>query len=306
MAAATESTVGTAETLAVGDGAFNAYDLDIQPEIDSEEREGQGSFDYLSQITGPRGCKFTFKTDIGWDGADMPNWASILLPACGWVESSQVYTPRSEAPGSNVKTLTMGLYQNGLLFSLAGAMGNFKINARSGRIIYIEWEFTGVWQTPTDTAIIAPTYPTDVPLRFSSATITHNSVAQCVETMMFDAGNEVIYRECPNTAAGYVSALVVNRYPKITINPEAQLVATEPRFTTWLNHTEQAFSCAFDGPEGGTSNGAVTLAAPKAQIINISKSDRNKLLVDEVELACNKNGANLDECASLTFTDAVA
>lgn len=303
MAAKTESTIGTAESLTAAEGVYNAYDVMLQAEIEVEQREAQGSFNYLPGVPGARGGKMTFKTDMGWDGADMPTWASVLLPACGFVESTQVYTPRSEAPGSNVKTATIACYVDGVLKVLAGAVGTFKINATAGKIVYIEWEFTGVWQAPTDVAIIAPTYPTDIPIRFGSATITYAAVEQCVENFTFDAGNEVILRECPDTAAGFKSGLIVSRYPMININPEAQLVATEDRFGDWIAGTESAFSCAFDGPTGLVSNGSVTVAAPKAQIFNVQEADRNKLVTDEVELMCNKNGATADQEVSITFTD---
>jgi len=305
MAAKIETTIGTAETLTAAEGAFNAYDLEIQAEIDVEQREAQGSFNYLSGVPGPYAGSMTFKTDMGWDGAAVPSWASVLFPACGFTESAQVYTPVSEGPGSNVKTATIGIFKDGVYKKLAGAVGNFKINAPSGRIIFVEWEFKGVWQSVTDSAIIAPTYPTAQPLRFASSTVQYNSVDQCVENVTFDAGNEIILRECPDTASGYKSGLIVSRYPMININPEAQLVATEDRYGDWTAGNEYAFSCAFDGPTGAVSNGNVTLSAPKAQIFNVQEGDRNKLMIDEVELMCNKNGANADEEVSITFTDKV-
>lgn len=305
IAAAVESTVGTAESLSASDGVFNAYNPEIQAEIDSEEREAQGSMDTLSHVPSGRAGTMTFATDMGWDGSAVPEWASILLPACGYVESSQVYTPRSEAPGSNVKTLTLGMYENGLFKSLVGAVGTFKIVCPAGKIPMIEWEFKGVWQAPSDVAIIAPTYPTNTPLRFGAGTITYNSVAQVVENVTFDAGNEITMREDASKAAGFISGLITDRRPMVTLNPESQLVATQDKFGLWVAGTEAAFSCAIDGPTGTSSNGNVTLAASKAQVKNITESDRGKIQVDEVELACNKNGATKDQQITITFTDKV-
>jgi hypothetical protein len=301
MAAKVEGTIGTAESLTNAEGAFNAYDVMIQPTIAVDQREGQGSFNYLSGVPGARQGKATFKTDIGWDGTTtMPTWASVLLPACGFVESSQVYTPRSEAPGSNVKTATIGCYVDGVFKSIAGAVGNFRLVCPSGKQVMIEWEFTGVWQAPTDVALIAPTYPTALPIRYSSATTTYNSVALCVENFTLDAGNEVILRECASTAAGYISGLVVSRYPRATANPEAVLVATQDRFGAWLAATESALSVVLDGPSTST----ITISIPKAQIVNDQESDRGKLVTDEVEWSCNKNGATADQEVSITFAEA--
>ncbi len=306
MAAKVETTIGTAESLTGAEGVYNAYDLSIQANIDSEERQAQGSFNYLSSVTGARGGTMSFKTDMAWNGTTMPTWASVLLTGCGYVESTQVYTPRSEAPGSNVKTLTIALYEDGLKKSLAGAVGNFKIVCPAGGIAMIEWEFQGVWQAVTDTAIIAPTYPTDTPLRFGSGVITYQAAALVVDNVTLDAGNQIILREDPATASGYVSGLIVDRKPTITCSPEAALVAADAAsdvFGDWVGHTEGAFSCKIDGPTGAVSNGDITFSAPKAQITNVQEGDRNGLLVHELELACNKNGATADQEVSITFTD---
>ena len=151
MAAKTEVTPGTAVSLANADGAFNAYDVMIQATIDVEEREAQGAFNRLSGVPGARTGTVTFRTDLGWDGtATLPTWATILLPACGWVNSAGTLTPRSEAPGTNVKTLTLGVYEDGVLKTLAGAAGTFVLNCPTGKMAFIEWTFTGVWQDVPD------------------------------------------------------------------------------------------------------------------------------------------------------------
>lgn len=301
LAAKIETTIGTAETLTASEGAFNAYDVVAQANIPVDEREAQGSFNYLSGIPGAREGTLSFKTDMGWDGTvTMPTWASVLFPACGVVGSSQVYTPRSEAPGSNVKTLTIAAYVDGVRKMLAGAVGNFKIVCESGKQAMIEWEFRGVWQAPTDTTLIAPTYPTALPIRYSSATTTYNSVALCVANFTMDAGNEIIMRECASTAAGYISGLVVSRKPIATADPESVLVATQDRFGAWLASTESALTVVLDGPGSST----ITITAPKAQITNLQEADRGKLVVDDVEWSLNRNGNTADQEFSITFAEA--
>ena len=300
LAAKIETTIGTAIAVTAADAAFNAYDVKISADIPFKRREAQGSFDSLTGTLGAYSGKCTFKIDVEWSGTGIPAWASTFLPACGYVASSQVYTPRSENPGTNVKTLTMAAYKDGVVKQIVGAMGTFKIVAKSGDIVTFEFEFTGVWTGNTDAALLDPTLPTPNALRFASSTITNNAVAQCVEQVSFDAGNKVILRECPSTAAGYISALITDREPKITINPEAQLVADEDRYGDWLSGTERAFSCAIDGP----TDSAMTLAAPKAQYMKVEDGDRNGIAIDDIELMCNYNAGTKDEDVSLTFTDA--
>lgn len=311
FAAKTETTVGTPVTLAAADGVFNAYDVMVQGDISVEEREAQGSFDSLQSVPGAFGGSVSFKTDMGFD-TGVPTWASVLLPACGYVASGTVFKPESRAPddsAGSTTTITIGAFIDGTHKKLAGAMGNFKIIAPSGRMATIEWEFKGVWQDMTDAAIIAPTYPTALPIRFGNGTITYNSVNQVVENVTFDAGNEVILRESAATQAGYVSALITSRQPRITLNPEARLVADDDRYSFWTDMETSggtqnlyAFACQMISPYGTAGTGTLDLSAPKAQVINCQQGDRNKLVIDEVELACQKNGANMDEDVSITFT----
>ncbi len=299
-----ESTIGTAESLTATEGSFNAYDCVINQNIDFEKRPSQGSFDQLSAVPGARKGSMSFKTDMGWDGTTtMPSWASVLLPGCGYVESSQVYTPRSEAPGSNVKTLTMGIFENGLYKLLAGAVGTFKIIAPSGKMAYVEWEFQGVWQPPTDSALIAPTYPTATPIRFASAVCTFASTNLKVEQVTFDANNTIVMRQDPSTDAGFVSALVTDRAPMITANPESELVATDDHYGDLIAGTEAAFALTLDGPAPVASTSTIAISAPKAQIVDAQESERDGLQSDDITWDCNKNAANKDQDVSITFTE---
>jgi len=306
LAAKTETTVGTPIALAAADGAMNVYNAMIQPQIDMEQREGQGGFGYLSAVTAGQVGVATFRTYLEWDGtATEPLWADTFFPACGYVKTGQVYTPRTEAPGSNVKTLTIGLYEDngagsGIFKSIAGAMGNGVITAPTGRMGYIDWTFTGVWQVPTTVALITPTYPTVVGLRFAGGLAEWDDANMCVESATIDLGNTVIMRECPTTEAGYISAFITNRQPTVSANPEAVALATQNRWAQWLASSEQTLEIDFNGP----TNSVLSVDAPKAQIIDNQEGDRNGLVTDEIEWQCNKNGATHDEELSITFTAA--
>lgn len=297
MAAAIESDIGTAESLTATEGVYNAYDVSIQPTIETEQREGQGGFNYLSGVPGRYMGTASFKTEVSI-GSGQPTWASVLLPACGFVASATVYTPRSEAPGSNVKTATIGVFENGVFKSIAGAVGTFRLICPTGRMAFIEWTFQGVWQAVTDTAIITPTYPTAKPIRFASGTCTYAAVDQKVENVTLDAANNIVLREDPATEAGYISGIVTDRYPRITANPETDLVANDDKYGDWLAATEAAFAITLTGP----SSSSLAVSAPKAQIFNSQEGDRDKLQIDDVEWACNKNGATHDQEVSLTVT----
>lgn len=302
LAAKTETTVGTAISLSGTDGAFNVFDATIVPNIDSEQREGQGGFSHLASVPGLRQGTCTFKTELSGDGSGgVPGWASTFLPACGWVDSTGTFSPKSEAPGSNVKTLTIGLYENGLYKQLYGAMGTFKVTFTAGRIAMVEWTFTGIYSEPSDAAIIAPTYPTTAPFRFYAETLTLGSWTPTLEQLTLDAGNEVIAREDASKESGILSALVVGRRVTGSMNPEAVLVATANHVNKWLARTEEALTVELDN---GTDR--ITFAAPKCQRTNVVEGDRNGNQTDEIEFQCNRSAAAGNDELTIAFaaTDA--
>ena len=179
-------------------------------------------------------------------------------------------------------------------------MGSFVINLPTGRPGFIEWTFTGVWQAPTAVSMITPTYPTVMPLRYAGGLAEWNNANLCVESATINSGNTVIMRECPTTAAGYISAFITDRVPTISINPEATTIAAQDRWAAWLASTEFALELDVAGP----TNAVLSFDAPKAQIINNQEADREGMVTDDIEFQCNKNGATHDEELSITFTAA--
>lgn len=298
FAAKVETTIGTAESLTGAEGAFNARDFTIQPNVPITRREGQGGFNYLPGIAEGMQGTCTVTMDMDYDGTTVPTWASVLLPACGWVQTTGVFSPLSEGPGTNVKTITIGHYKDGKRALLSGAMGTFKIMAPTGKMASIEFTFTGKYSTnETDTALIAPTYPTTLPLRVAAGALTWNSVALCTSNVEVDAGNSVIMRECMNATdrSGFVSAIVTNRQPVITADPESELVATQDRDALWLTSSPQAFSIQI-----GVAGTSITVAAPKAQLENKQQGNRNDMMTDDLTWLATK-GSAADTELTITF-----
>lgn len=113
FAAKTETTIGTAESLTGAEGVYNARDFMIQPNVAFTRREGQGGFNHLTSIPEGMTGTCTIVHDLSYDGTTIPSWASVLLPACGWVDTAGTFSPVSAGPGASVKTLTIGHYKDG-------------------------------------------------------------------------------------------------------------------------------------------------------------------------------------------------
>jgi hypothetical protein len=287
-----ESTPGTAESLADADGALNVYDAIMQPTIEAVAREGQGGFSPIPTVLGARAGTCTFRFDL-IGGATDPFWMLNILPACGFTANSGgVYSPKSQEPGAVVKTATIGLYQNGKLKVLRGAMGNLVFTFTSGQPAFVEATFTGIWVPPTDAAIIAPTKPATVPIRFASAGLTLGSGpgwTPKLSQMTLDLGNDVQLLEDQNDSSGYCYAHITGRRINGTMDPKATLVATEDTYGKWLAYNQRALAMTI----GATGN-RLSFAAPSFQITNVQEADRNGTEIDTITYELNRNGSTTD------------
>lgn len=287
LAAKIESSVGTAIAIGAADGVFNVFNTVIQPDIPFEEREGQAGFSPLPGVLGTRSGTVEFDIDIF--GGATAAWATTFLPACGLYNTAGVYALDSkppEASGSNTKTLTIGVHEDGVLKKLHGCMGNVKFTIKSGFVARAHFMFKGLWNAPTDVALVAPTYPTTSPLRSASMTMTVGSYSPKYQEMTIDLGNDVQLREDPTTLQGLHSAVIVGRRIVGTMDQEAQLVATYDPHGDWIAGTQRALSAII-----GSSGNRITFAAPKLQITKCSEQSRNNIATDPIEFQLNRSAS---------------
>lgn len=294
FAAKTEGTIGTAESLTASEAAYNAYDVVIQPTAEFIKRKGQGAGGgNIKGTVGPRSGTMTFKTEITGDGAAGPSAAfSVLLPACGMVESTGTFSVKLEPPGSNVKTLTLAAYENGVKKVISGAVGSFKVRFEPGKPVMFDWTFHGVWGAVSDVSILAPTYPTIAPMRAKSGTLSIGSWAPCFSSLEIDLGNVITPRSCVTAASGIHSYIITEREVVGSFDPEANLVATSNAdvYGDWLAGEEDSFSLALtDGTD------TITFAAPKFQRTNVQEGERQGLQVDNVSFQMNRTNTGNDE-----------
>ena len=292
LAAKIETTVGEALATAAGDAAFNVFEAGAQPNIDYAEREGQSAFSPLPGALGAYGGTITFQVELT-GGAATPAWAETFLPACGWKETASVFAPLSEAPGTNVKTLTIRMYEDGVVKGIRGAMGTAVLRFVAGERVMIEFTFTGLWIAPSDVAILAPTYPTTAPIRFVSSGLLIGGTggwSPPLQELTIDLGNEVILREDSTDSTGYASALITGRRITGTMNPEASLIATEDVYGKWLLRTEQALAIDL-----GSTNNSADISAPKLQFTNLQEGDRNANQIDDIEFQLNRSASAGDD-----------
>lgn len=300
LAAKIESTSGTAESLAASEGAYNVFDFEMQPAIGMTDRPGQGGFGSLAAISELRTGSVSFKTEIYGDGAGgVPAWASTFLPACGWTNSAGTFSPKSEAPGTNVKTITIGMFIDGMYKVLRGCAGTARFVFETGVRAHVEWSFQGVWQAVTSSSLIAPTYPTILPLRTVNTTFTYDSWSPCWSNLTIDMGNTIYLRPCQTNAdeSGLKGAIITDRRVTGQFDPESVATGTYNYYNKWITHSEASLSVDLEN-----STDKITLAAPKTQIVNIQQGDRNGILIENISFQCNRSAAAGNDELTIAFS----
>jgi hypothetical protein len=301
-----ESTAGTENAPGAAD-IFIVFDPMFTPTIEMNDRNPVAV--HLSPfpgVPGVRSGKMTFEVELrgraalsSLIGSDV-DYGDALL-ACGMAmtsnASSVIYKPSSTS-----STASIALFMDGKCFRLWGAAGNVKFIMADGKPVRAQFEFTGSDFAVVDSALISAAVETTLPPVFmgATATISHasSSLAMCIESMEVDSGNTVALRKCASATSGHASAIITERATSITMNPEAVVVATLDFFGYWRSGTEANLSTSF----GSVAGNRIAFAAPKVQYQSISLSDREGLLVYDINAKANASVvATGNDEFSLTF-----
>lgn len=295
LVAKIESSEGTAETLSGSDGGILAIDPKLDPDIAMGERApAMATMSRLQSVPLGGVAKLTFKAEIkGAGSAYSSNNTPALgkyFRACGFLETinttssaeKATYTPAS----TGAPSLTMALYEDGMIKKMIGARGTVKISVKTGEIAYAEFDFTGVWGGATDGALVSPTYEGTIPPVFLNSTLTVGGHTMVVAGIDFNLESELKPRNDPTAASGYRSVAIVGRKATGKFDPEMETVASHDFFGLWKAGTAAALVM---GPVGSTQYNRFKITAPKLAYAKVSDADRGGIAVADTafELAMN-------------------
>lgn len=276
LAAKVETTTGTAIALSGTDATLIVFDPVMEPDSPMNEREVQADLGQLTGTAGAQGGTCTFEVELtGAGAAGVPAWASTFLPACNWANTTGTFAYAR----SNV-TLTIALYEDGLVRTLAGARGTFTITGESGKPARVRFEFKGKYKAVLDASILAPTFPTVIAPICAASTITIGGYSPVISKWMVAANNEVILREDETDATAYRAAAIVQMKPNGSIDPESTSIATRDWLSKYVANTLESFSVAI----GSVANNIVTIASSTMQTTKAGRDTRNKLIREAISL----------------------
>jgi hypothetical protein len=278
--AKTESTYGTNSTPA-GTDAVLVRNLEITPlESDVVSRDLIRPYYRNSDalLANPR-VRISCEVEMAGSGTagTAPRFGPLLL-ACGTAATTVASTSVTYAPVSSAFSSCTILYNvDGVQHVLTGCRGTFTMNCQLGQIPTLQFEMTGIYNNPTDTAQPAVTYAAQAtPLIFrdgNTSAFSFMSYSGCLMSVDFNLANDIVYRELIGCTK---EVLVTDRKPAGTVMIEAVTLATKNYFTDALGSTTGNLTFL----HGTTAGNRVTFSSPQSDVTQptYSESDGVQML----------------------------
>lgn len=322
-----EATAGTAETLAAADVVFHSGIATWEPKIEMIPREFMtASLSPRGSVVGVRSASIKWKMPLSCSynhttgaiaapvaGSTEPQF-SVPLKGCGALltvsgvgpNEQCAYTPSSTTISDETTGAycTVALYQDGKRYMIHGAVGNPRLTFATGSPAMVEYEFTGLYNTPTDVALLSGAiYPTTVEPAFLAASVSLiGSVTTAkLQSLTLDFGNQIGMRPYPNGTTGFFTAQITGRKPTGTLDPEESLVSVKDWFAEWILGTAGAITTGVY-PAGGTNYNQFSLTIPNAMYTKVGLAGRDGIAIAPHDFECMANTVAGDDEWSLIQT----
>src|SRR3990172_4528035 len=317
----TETTQGTAVSLAATDYILTLGDVDVTPTADVIEDESfRATIGELEHVTGKRMYDIKFDTYNKWSGSPGVAYTPLgaLFQAAATAPTivavtSVAYNPTSviaagfKGPG---KSVTAEVYVD-------GPTTGHKLRAKGCLVVNAElsneaskkgkWSFTlrGLWsEAPTDAAFPTKDYMATEPAILQSAVITSQTDAICIANLGFSIENELADIPCANAAFGLDGYMITKQKARLKFDPQILAVADHPFIQNYFDGTSMAFSAVWTIELGGGTPQKLTLPIARLQYLSMKPADRNGIRIMQAEGACRETKSTGDDAYSLTFASA--
>lgn len=288
LAMAAESAPGSAASLSASSAGFKVEDRSLKITRTTAVRQRQGSGGHDIGIAEEAFTDLTLTARwAGNSGSSMATLPGLLLPACGFVETTGSFARTWIS--SNWVTATAGSYVDGVKTLGRGFMGNLKWTFVPGKMVNVEANMMGAYvATPADATLLTGiSYETVTPPIWSpSSGIAGTNLTIDSQTifkpgqMVIDLGNVVSRREDPNSAGGYLCGWLSEGAAKITLDPESYTRATYDFFAKQDSAATFTVSAVLNGGANNTWTWSGTFQVAEAP----DWGDRNGKTVENLVL----------------------
>lgn len=191
----------------------------------------------------------------------------------------------------NHKHSTIRDYNDGHLDTIAGALGNMRLEARMGQSVKLMFDFQGKLLESQEVALLSGEYSSRRPDEFAKSTLTLKPGASAYtpdfEVIELDLGNQIELPLNANepTGAGYSIAVLGER----SVSGRIDALATTKSEHDWRTFAEQAGSGPLSFSVGETDDQRFIIHAPKVQYGSISEGTRAARTTYDVPLMLRRN-----------------
>ena len=303
LLAEAETTYGTDPTPSVSTNAILVRNIEVTPlEADTVNRElirpylGQSE-----QLLAQTRILVNFEVEMAGSGtAGTAPAYGPLLEACAMTETVVASTSVTYAPNSDAAPGSVTIYFNndGVLHKATGCRGTFTLNGAVGEIPTIAFEFTGIYNAPSDVSLSTPTYSNQAdPVVFKNGNTTGFQVfsyAGALQSFSLEMANEIAYIE---RVGGTKQAIITNRAPAGEVMIEAVAMGTH----NFFNDATGSSTGNLTFQHGQTAGNIVTFTASQIDLGNPSYSDEDGIQMLTLPYIATPTDSGNDEL-SLVYT----
>lgn len=301
LRAATETTYGTAATLAATDAVMVRVRPDFQPLVaDAIEREQlRPFFGGFTQELVNKYVSITFQVEMAGSGTagTAPRYDPLLL-ACAHSKTTTASTVTYSPATTNLSSCTIDFNIDGNNHRMTGCRGSVAVTGEARQFPYLEFTIWGLYNAPTATALPAATYANQAAVRPFADTFTTFSVASytsCLAAFNLQQGNEMNYDElisCTN------SINVIGRTTTGSFTIEAPLISVKDFFAASLSLSTVTGQLV---QNVGSTGNIVTINIPQLDLGAPSYSERNGREMLSLPFTAPPSSAGSDEY-SIVYT----
>jgi hypothetical protein len=290
-----ESVYGTDPTPAATDAVLVSA-LEVQPlQLELKDRELiLGYLGNTEMVVGQRLVSVSFDVEIAGSGTagTAPKW-SALMQACGFSETIVAVTSVTYAPISTAfKGVTLYFFADGVRHKVTGCRGTWSMALETGEIPKISFEFTGIFNAPTDETQPSGTFSDQadpvVVNSVNTATLQVHGYAACLSAFSLDLANETPFRQLAGCTQ---QIMITDRKPEGEVTIEAPTIAAKNYFSAASTQTAGQFSWV----HGTTAGNIVTFTAPTCNLGSPEYEDSDGIIMLKLPFMPQPTAAGNDE-----------
>jgi hypothetical protein len=237
-------------------------------------------------------CNFDVEYASSGTAGTAPRWGPAML-ACGTAATVVANTSVTYAPvSSSFSSATIYYFADGIKHAVTGWRGTFEITKAVGQIPVLSFRGTGIYNTPTDTAVGAVTYTNQADPLIVRETNTSNyslfSHAGCLSSFSFALNADVQMRSlvgCTKEVA------FLDRKPSGQVMIEMVPIATKDYFTIAKGSTTGNLTIT----HGTTAGNRLAFTSGQTDLTTPTYGDENGVIMLNIPYVCLPTSAGNDE-----------